>query len=198
MFTIVLAFTASATSAYGFWIFNQSVIAGHEKPNTASWNLWILLTVVQVSSYFTMNQDWRMSALLITDTVLCIATWAIAFWRGSFAWPPRRDYFPIALTFGAVVIWKFGSAANATLFTQVPLLISCIPYLTQAWKGEVKTKPWAIWTVAFGIYIMLIHYRHLETGRGDWHDYVPPVVGVVLHGLVALIAELKKPQVVEA
>lgn len=75
---LLLAVAVSVISAWGFWVFNKGVILGHEKPNTAAWNLWILLTVVNLSSYFTMNQDWYMSALLIMDTSLAWVTWMIS------------------------------------------------------------------------------------------------------------------------
>ncbi len=90
MLTIVFTVVVSTISAWGFWIFNRNVVLGNEKPNTAAWNLWILLTFVNVSSYFTMNRDWYMSAIVLTDTSLCVVTWLIALSRGHFELPPRR------------------------------------------------------------------------------------------------------------
>lgn len=187
MLALFLALAVSGLSAWGFWVFNSGIITGKEKPNTAAWNLWVLLTFVNLSSYFTMNSDWYMSGLTITDTALCVVTWGIALGRGHFEPPPRRDYFPIALVIGAIVIWKFTSATDANLFTQLPIIISFVPYWTQVWTGEAKAKAWFIWTIAFALDLPLIVLRHSQTGRGDWHDYVYPGLGVILHGGIAVI-----------
>ena len=165
---------------------------GSEKPNTASWSLWVLVTTVNVGSYFTMSQDWYLSALLLTDTSLCVVIWLVAWWRRLFELPPRRDYLPITLTIVAVVIWKITSATDANVFTQLPMIISFMPYWMQAWRGEAGAKPWVVWTSSFVLDIPLIYLRHTQTGRGDWHDYLYVGLAVVLHGGVAVLALVKQ------
>lgn len=184
----VLAMVVSALNAYGFWVLNRNVILGNEKPNTASWNLWVLLTTVNVSSYFTMNQDWYLSALLLTDTSLCVVIWALAWKRGSFKFPPRRDYFPIALAIVTIVVWKMSSATDANVLTQVPMFISFVPYMTQAWAGEADARPWAFWTSSFALDLPLVYLRHMQTGRADWHDFLYPGLATLFHGSVMVIA----------
>lgn len=186
--TVLLAVIISALNAWGFWVLNRSVILGKEKANTASWNLWVLLTIVNLSSYFTMNQDWYLSTLLLTDTSLCVLIWALAWKRGSFELPPRRDYLPISLAIAATVIWKLSSATDANLFTQVPMMLSFVPYMSQAWRGEASAKPWVFWTSSFALDLPLVHLRHLQTGRGDWQDFVFPGLATLFHGSVMAIA----------
>src|SRR3989344_395304 len=178
----VLVLIIVALTTWAFMLFNRNMFKG-EKPNTASWNLWVLLTVVNTSSYFTMNGDWMKLSLPLADAVLCLVTWLLALLLGRFQLPPRRDYLPIGLTIGALIIWKVSSASDANMFTQVPFLISFIPSFTHARNGEVEAKPWVIWTVSFVLNILLVSIRN-----SGWHDFVYPVLATVLHGAVAVIA----------
>ena len=192
MLELFLAVIVSALSAWGFWIFNQGIARGDEKPNTAAWNLWVLLTIINLGSYFTMNRDWYISALLITDTSLCIMTWLMTWSRGHFEPPPQRDYIPIALTLIAIIIWKISSAANANLFAQLPMAISFAPYWLDAWSGKIQARAWIIWTSGFALDIPLIYLRHIQTCRNDYHDYLYQGIGVILHGGIAAIALYRK------
>lgn len=179
----VLAIAVMALSAYGFFLFNRNIIFGKEKPNAASWNLWVLFSLVNATSYFAMNGDWIKLALPAVDTTLCIVTWLVALFGSHFQWPPKRDWFAIVLTLVALVVWKVSSATNANMFAQLPFMISFFPYFVHAWEKKVEAKPWFVWTAAFTINLGLVYVRH-----ANLYDFAYPVVGVVLHGTVAAIA----------
>jgi len=189
----ILAFVIVALTLWAFVLFNRNMFRG-EKPNTASWNLWVLLTVVNTSSYFSMNGDLIKLSLPLTDAALCLVTWILALFLGRFQLPPRRDYIPIGLAIGALIIWNVSSAGNANIFTQLPLIISFVPYFTHARNGEVEARPWVIWTLAFVLNIVLVSIRN-----SNRNDFIYPILGMVLHGAVALIALInpRKPQISE-
>lgn len=187
----ILAVIVMALSAIGFYLFNRNMIRGIERPSTASWNLWVLFTVVNCSSFFAMNGDWIMFALPGLDMVLCIATWAMAFRGGHFEWPPRRDWPAIALTLAALVVWKIFSATDANLFSQIPYVFSFWPCFIKAWKREMESRPWVIWTVAFTINIGLVSLRYKTR-----YDFAYPVMALLLHFITAVIA-WRRPMIKE-
>jgi len=180
---IILALTVVVLTTWGFFLFNRNLILGIERPNTASWNLWVLFTLVNSSSYFSMNGDWIKLALPGIDFLLCVVTWLVILIWGHFSWPPKRDWVAIAITLGALFIWKFSSAIYANLFVQVALIVSFIPCVMDSWEGKIKTKPWIFWTLSHLLNLVLVGIRN-----GSWVDLFYPSVSVILHSLVVIFS----------
>jgi len=183
----LLGITAGLLHIIAFVIYNRQMLEGTSKPNSATWTLWVFLTVLNATSYSDMSGDWVKNFLPIVSSAAVFVTFLVALFLGKFS---KLDSYDLAaLVVGCVsgfAWWYYQSAAYANLILQLSILISFIPTYKGVWRDSKKEKslPWFIWTSAYVLSLIVIYMRW----EGQWEELAYPVNCFFLHVGVGFLA----------
>lgn len=177
-----------------FVLYNLKVLRGQAQPNAAAWSLWVGLTALNCVTYIMMTTDPVKGILPMVSSVACLVTFGWSLVRGHFSRLGVVDW--LALLFGGIaclVWWLFRSVTGANLILQVCILISFVPTYRSVWNrpGGESALPWFGWTGGYLLTIAAVLCRW----QGQYQDLVYPLVGLVLHGGVGLVALWRSPQI---
>ncbi len=175
----VLGLAAGFLNVFGFWFYNREVFVGKTCPPAASWFLWSIVTVVNLGSYHAMKVDWAIITTMVSDTTMCVATFAFFLIKGKFGKLSKEDCGVVALCLVAIVLWKSVSAQEGNLMAQVPMVLSFLPILRDTKSGKTIENPWAwvIFTVSF-----LMTFTVVCCTWTHRMDFVYPIVAITMHG----------------
>lgn len=183
---IILGATAGLTHIIAYAIYSRLVFKGHAKPNAATWLLWVLLSFLNLASYFVMTGDWVKIILPVASDTALFTVFFISLFRGKFTRLSRFDWAAlfVGITAG-LVWWVFRSATYANIILQICFIISFIPTYKLVWKepGSEMAFPWVLWSSAYIMNLFLVFLRWND----QYQDLVYPIVQFVLHISVALI-----------
>lgn len=184
---VVLGFAAGIMHLVAFGIYNKQILQKTSHPNSATWMLWVFLTVLNFTSYFYMSGDWVKSLLPTASSIACILTFILALFKGKLKRPKFWD--SVALTIGLIaggMWWYYNSAIYANLILQGAVAISFIPTYRDVWKDPKTEKalPWFIWAGAYVFSLVVVGLRWQE----QYVDLVYPVSCLVLHAVVGVLA----------
>ncbi|MEK7159187.1 MAG: hypothetical protein AAB766_01665 [Patescibacteria group bacterium] len=188
--TIVLGAIAGLLQLVAFVIYNKQIIHGTSQPNVATWTLWAYLTVLNVSSYAVMSNDWVKCILPAVSSAACLATFFFAAYKGKLSKLETWDSAALLIgIFAGFVWWYFSSAKYTNLILQGAAAISFAPTLRGVWKDPLKERalPWYIWSFAYVLNLIVISMRW----RNQYEDLVYPVNCLILHAAVGLFARRK-------
>jgi len=183
----VLGIMAGLLHIIAFVIYNKQMLEGTSQPNSATWTLWVFLTILNATSYSEMSGDWVKSFLPIASSLACVITFSVALFRGKFSKLDSYDMTALAIGFvSAFAWWYYQSATYANVILQLSVLISFIPTYKGVWKDSKNEKslPWFIWAFAYVLSIVVIYMRW----QGQWQDLVYPVNCFFLHLGVGVLA----------
>lgn len=187
--TMILGILAGLLHVLAFVIYKKQISDGTSSPNTATWTLWVFLTLLNCASYFSISMDWVKSILPILSSLACIVTFCSALSNGKFS--ALEKYDSIALVFGiisALVWYIFQSASWANVILQLGVVVSFIPTYRGLIKDPFKEKslPWFVWSSAYVLSLIVIILRWQQ-----WQEVVYPIGGFILHFGVGLLAKSK-------
>lgn len=186
--TICLGILAGLLHVLAFILYNKQMLNGTSQPNSATWILWTFLTVLNVSSYAVMSDDWVKYILPLASSISCILTFLFSLYKGKLSKIDPWD--GLALGIGIIssfAWWYYNSATYANLILQVSIAISFVPTYRGVWNNPRKEKslPWYIWSSAYILSIIVIILRW----QNQYEDLVYPLNCLVLHAVVGILAE---------
>lgn len=187
---IALGVIAGLLQLVAFAIYNKQIIQGTSKPNAATWTLWSYLTVLNVSSYAVMSNDWVKCLLPAASSAACLATFFYAAYKGKLSKLESLDNATLLVgIFAGFVWWYFSSAKFANLILQGAVAISFAPTLRGVWKNPrmERALPWYLWSIAYVLVLVVITMRW----RNQYEDLVYPINCLILHAAVGLLARRK-------
>lgn len=202
----VLGIIAAVLQVTGYTVYYKLSVAGHIKPNAASWLIWFYGNAIVCISYLSIG-SFSLADLLpvvcaISNIVLVVALWFKRFFGPIEPYEKRVIASDLIIT----MLWLFleysnvGSVVERSLTIPVALLIhlllmasavvSFIPVIkdTVSDKCAEDKRPWIIWSLAYIVWF----FAELSSGA-SW-NLVYPIVYLVLHSSVFLILIAKKPK----
>lgn len=188
---VFLGILAGALHLVAFAIYNKQMILGTSRPNTATWTLWVILTVLNLASYKAMSGDIVKAILPLASSLAGIVTFIFAIAKGKLSRLGKFD--SLALIIGLVsggTWWYYNSATFANLILQAAIVVSFIPTYRGVWQDPKMEKalPWFIWASAYVLTIAVVFLRW----RDQYQDLVYPLNGLILHTIVGMLAMRKK------
>ncbi len=190
--TNVLPIIAAILHGLAYVLYNVQIFQGKSKPNAVSWSIWALLAIINAVSYGAMVDNWIAALQFFTGSVASIATFLVGVFKKSFDWPSKMEWCIFALCIIAVFVGVFfNSAASSNMIVLLAFTLSTIPTIIGVFNDPRKEKsfPWYIWTIAFAITLINI----ILLGK-EWIAYLTPVIGLIGHGLIGVLANKKRKQ----
>lgn len=180
-----------------FGIYNKQILDGTSVPNTATWTLWTLLSVLNASSYAVMTADLAKYILPVASTLATIGTFGYSLFAGKFKRMDSWDQLVLVIgLIAGVVWWWYESATYANVVVIAAAAIAFIPLYRGVWKNPAleKSLPWYVWATAYSMLILVVILRW----KGQYEDLVYPLSMFCLHLAVGLMALRKTATVVHA
>lgn len=186
-----LSITAAVFSGCAYLIYLLQVSHGGSIPNPASWTIWAFLAGLNAITFWKGSRDSLATAQFFTGAVGCVSVWVFTLAKGKFTALDAIAWAVLILCVAACLVWWITrSAVYANLVLGGTLLVSFMPTIIGVWQnGKIEQSfPWYLWTAAFAITSVNVFRRTDRTKPQWWFLMVVPILGVVLHGAVALSA----------
>lgn len=191
--SITLAILASVVHLAGYAIYNAAALRGTKKPNLVPWTIWCVMALLNTITYGLKTGDDIKAMLSAAGTVAAIVTFIVALAKGgSFRELSKTDRNALIIGMISVVMWKFGSPAIANYFVLAAITSGFIPFYRALWSNPSAEArlPWFLWTVSTTLGIVVVAVRF----KGDYSDYVAPVVIMVLHATTWILTLRQVPK----
>ena len=184
--TELISITASLFTLGSGASYLRQVIKDESTPNPTSWIIWVVITVINTATYFSVvgNNFWL--ALASGGTALTVLMIFItASFRGKFTKLNRIDLISLILTVAIGVFWRVsGNAIISNICLQIIFIISFYPTVHGLMVGNAREKPLP-WFLASYSYILQILNVLLSTVT-IW-ALVFPAVQLIGQGSIALL-----------
>lgn len=168
--------------------------SGISTPNSATWFIWLTMSVINLFTYKKVVNDNFMLYLLVLVVTICLVFMVIYFvYKGKFTKPGKVELSAFILSFIITIIWyKTGDEILTNLLLQVIFIISFYPTVNGLWKNQSREGP-IPWTLAVIAYILMTVAILFDWENNDWVAFVHPVViGIGCNGCVAFLAYKQK------
>lgn len=172
----------------------KQVVKGVSTPNPSTWLIWVIVSAMNMISYFIVVHGDIIKSLITVVTVFCLTLIFIySLFRGKFGKIGRVEIISFS---GALIIgifWKMtGNAIVSNLLLQLLLLSSFFPTGIGLLRYELLEKSLP-WDLAVCAYIFMSIAIILDWKRGDWVALVHPIVnGIIGNGGIALIIHVQE------
>lgn len=176
--------------AYAIYLFQ--VYGGGSVPNPSSWTVWAFLCVLNAVTFWKASKDPLMTAQFFTGSLACIIVWIYALISGKFSGLDAMGWATlISCLLACFVWWLTRKAIYANLVVAGILFVSAIPTIIGTWKDPrvERALPWWLWTFAFTLTFVNVIRRKDRENRRWALLLVLPVIGIAVHGAVALAAK---------
>jgi hypothetical protein len=178
--SVFVSILASIIHITAFAIYNYKQLFGSAKPNIVSWFLWAGLASLNFLSYNSMSQNWVVSLLSLTGSVMCILTFLVSLIKGKFSKLNWIDYTALIFGLFSIIIWGISkSAMYANFIVLCGVSIGFIPTYKNVFSNPENEPPvpWVLWSVAFflGIIVVAVEFD------GTWGNFVYPFSMLILH-----------------
>lgn len=188
-----LSILAAALHGFAYIIYLHQVYGGGSIPNPASWTIWAFLSTINALTFWRGSRDPLATAQFFTGSVACVTVWIFALSAGKFAPFDTMAWIVLLLCIAACAVWRVtNNAIYANLVVAGIVLVSAVPTVIGVWKdtGVEQALPWYLWTGAYVITSINV-FRRAERARPQWQLLmVMPIVGIVIHVVVAIGASL--------
>lgn len=190
---IVLGVLACITQVYGYWLYNRAIYSGEVKPNSTSWALWGIGSLVAYWSYSKLDNGWIEDMLPLVCAVICVGTFVLALLKGKFEKVKREDWLIGILDIEVIAFWLVSDSEVWTnVLMQVDVAISFFPIIRDTWRnpGHESPKPWKVWCVAYTLMFTSVLIMISVKGSG-WASLMYPVNYFFLHVIIVLIVKFR-------
>jgi hypothetical protein len=186
----------------GYFMYAKATLSDENKPNIAVWFIWLFGGVVELITYdHITGAHWATSSVPFACVVGLIAITGAITYKQVTAWwhktkfechkPTWDDYLVIVFDGGAFMYWYFIATPEAAFYANAFAVGTSIftfwPIWKTTWKEPRSENPsmWLVWSSAY----TLMMCAAITSGSSDvWELYVYPIIYLVLHLTVALLA----------
>jgi hypothetical protein len=186
-FSIFLTSIASLIFLVAFVLYNKDILKDNTRPNIVTWGLFVLITFINATSYFSMTGDLVKSVLAFTDLFVCTIITLLILHKGYYSKLNIAEKLVIVFAFVSVIAWVLlRSATFANLLLQPAYILAFVPTYLNAYKNPKTERalPWFLWALSFVFSIIVISLRW----DGAWQDFFNPSIALLLHFGVGSLA----------
>lgn len=165
----------------------RQVIKNESTPNPTTWVIWVMVTIINAATYFSVVKDNPWIALASGVTALMVfLIFITSLFKGKFT---KLNYVDIASLILAVVVGVFwqvsGNAIISNIFLQIVFIISFYPTIHSLIVGVAKEKPlpWFLGSCSYILQILNILLNPITL----W-ALVFPITQLIGQGAIALLS----------
>ncbi|MHB1316467.1 MAG: hypothetical protein ACYCZW_01250 [Minisyncoccota bacterium] len=185
--TILLSISASIFNLLSGGSYLIQVIKGKSIPNPATWLIWVVVTIINTLTYFSVvhGNIWvSLSSIVLALGILFIFLFSLI--KGKFSKLGRIEIVSLVIAFGIGLFWKLsGNSIISNIALQAVFLISFYPTLIALLKKETREKPLA-WFFASSSYSLQI--INVFVSGSSLFALAFPIVNLVGNGTIGIIA----------
>jgi hypothetical protein len=175
------------------FIYFRDARRGNSKPNTASWLIWWVVSLVNVLTYQYGTGDWVKTINAYVATINCTLMLGYCLFRGQIKEVRKWDVAAMFLAAVAIVCWHTsGEAWYGNVFVQCAVVISFTVTLVGLAKGTHRERalPWGLWTSCHVLSFSIVILRW----DNQLISLLYPLLGILLNASTTLTAHLKNKQ----
>ena len=191
---LLLGIVAAGFQVVAFALYNKNIFKKESDPNTSTWLMWAVLSVLNAFTYSKSTADPAKFVLSNVSAAATLLTFVYCLFWKKFKPIPPFDYAIIAVgTLGGVVWLVFNSVAYGNIIVVGAVLISFYPLYRGVWRNPRVEKPWPwyVWGLAYSVNTLVV----VVNWRGRWTDLVYPVAMLLAHPPIGWLAN-RKPRLV--
>lgn len=180
----ILATIFNLSSGLGYF---KQVLKGESTPNPATWFIWVIVTLINGTTYFlVVEKSLWISMIYVMSALVVVSVFVVSLSKGKFTALRSAEGFSLVLAVMVGILWKLtGNPIIANVCLQVILIISFYPTLNGLLKGVAKERPapWLLASISYIFQIINIFLNHITL----W-ALVSPVVNIAGQGTIGLVA----------
>lgn len=180
---VAAAFQLTASLWYLKTVYRHATVM-----NPASWGLWMMLSMLNVTAYLMIAESWWLAIIPMLSCLSTICVFSLALYVHAAAPIDWLDETAVVVGIIAVGAWiGSGSAAYATIIIQLAFCVGFIPTFRSMILGRTHEPlgPWVFWTLAYFANLFAVGFA----GSLSPAEYAYPLTSIVLHAIgVSLIA----------
>jgi hypothetical protein len=186
-FSLLITLASSLIFLIAFVIYNKDILKGNTRPNIISWCLFVLVTLINSTSYISMTGDVIKSALAFTDLFTCVVITCLIIFKGYYSKLNIVEILVIIFSAVSLCAWVLlRSATFANLFLQPAYVLAFVPTYLSVYKSPSAERalPWFMWAFCFVLSIIIVVVRWV----GAWEDLTYYILAFLLHSGLGLLA----------
>lgn len=183
---IIISVLASLLHIFAYFDYIKRVASAKIKPNSASWAVWALGSVLEAVTYLQVTGDWQKNLLPVVCSLSAIGIFLFSLIRGHFTRPTTFEWLIIILDCTALLVWwAYDSVVYANMFLIFTAVISFVPITYSVWRNPETENafPWWLWSIAYVLLSVVVIIRWEK-----WEDVIYPLVFLILHLVIACLA----------
>lgn len=185
--TILLSISASIFNLLSGGSYLIQVIKGRSIPNPSTWLIWVVVTIINTLTYFSVvhGNIWvSLSSIVLALGILFIFLFSLV--NGKFSKLGKIEIVSLTIAFGIGLFWKLsGNFIISNIALQAVFLISFYPTLISLLKKETTEKPLA-WFFASSSYTLQI--LNVFISGASLFALAFPIVNLVGNGTIGVLA----------
>lgn len=189
--TILFSISASIFNLLSGGSYLIQVIKGKSIPNPATWLIWVVVTIINTLTYFSVVQGnfWvSLSSIVLAVGILFIFLFSLV--KGKFSKLGKIEIISLLTAFGIGLFWKLsGNYIISNIALQAVFLISFYPTLVALLRGQTREQPLA-WFFASTSYTLQI--VNVFVSASPLFALAFPIVNLIGNGSIGLIAWFQK------
>lgn len=186
----LVVFLAVMLNTAGYFLYFLQIKRGDSDPKLVSWGLWSFLSILNFASYREMT-NFSHSLQFFSDAILCIIIFFYAYFHKNMKVWNKEDYIVLLLGFLSMIFWwQYKEASYANIIVCVCYIVSFYPTIKEVYRNPNSENPlsWYVCTLAYWFTL----YEVWVDKKSHTLDFLAPVLLLILHLLVALLAKKKK------
>lgn len=185
-----LSFLAAILHGVGYTIYLFQIYNGNSVPNPSSWSVWMFLTILNALTFWRASKDALATTQFFTGSIMCLFVWTYSFFWSRFSPLDTIGWAVLLLCVFTCFMWRAKGAVYANLVVAGILFISSLPTINGVWQNTnvEQALSWYFWTTAFIATTINVVIRRDKSDPRWWLLLVLPIVGILVHGTVAVLA----------
>lgn len=192
--TILFSISASIFNLLSGGSYLIQVIKGKSIPNPATWLIWVVVTIINTLTYFSVVQGnlWvSLSSIVLALGILFIFLFSLV--KGKFSKLGKIEIISLLAAFGIGLFWKLsGNYIVSNIALQAVFLIYFYPTLIALLNKQTKEKPLA-WFFASSSYTLQI--INVFISGSSMFALAFPIVNLIGNGTIGILALLQNKKV---
>lgn len=183
----LLPIVASAFNLLSGGTYLVQVVKGKSVPNPATWLIWVIVTIINMFTYFFVVKGsvWlSLSSIVLACGILFI--FAFSLLKGKFSKLGKLEITCLALSFVIGLFWRLsGNSIVSNIAIQSIFLISFYPTLIALLNMQTKEKPlaWFFASTSYALQIILV-----LTSSAPLYGLIFPIVNLIGNGTIGIVA----------
>ena len=128
----------------------KDILHGNTRPNTLTWGVWALITIIAVLAQFNAGASWSI-VMVIADSLSIFIIFGLCLYGFGYRTYGWLEAICFLLAIIAIVAWQVTHQPVLTIiFSIVADLFAALPTVVKAWRDPWSETPYPWLMVAFG------------------------------------------------